>query len=99
MSFSSAARDRDLALSQLASIQSINPQELSIGVAEDSYPGDCDRIGNMRQIQDVDRRHLFSMIIAGRCDRTFSIVSQRTALIRETVEAVVTENELIEERA
>lgn len=37
------------------------------------------------------------MIIAGRCDRTFSIVSQRTALIRETVEAVVTENELIEE--
>lgn len=40
---------------------------------------------------------MLKRIIDGRCDRTFVVASQRPALICKTVEAVVTENEMVEQ--
>jgi hypothetical protein len=42
-------------------------------------------------------RHMLRRIIDDKCDRTFAIASQRPALICKTVEAVVTENEMVEQ--
>lgn len=41
--------------------------------------------------------HQLRRVIKGRCDRTFAVASQRPALIGKTVEAVVTENEMVEQ--
>ncbi len=45
----------------------------------------------------VDRRHALKRNIDGRCDRTFSVASQRPARICKTIETVVTENEMVEQ--
>jgi hypothetical protein len=45
----------------------------------------------------TDRRHALKKIVDERCDRIFAVVSQRPALICKTIEAVVTENEMVEQ--
>jgi hypothetical protein len=45
----------------------------------------------------VDMRHLRRRIIEAWCDRTFAFASQRPALICKTVDAIITENEMVEE--
>ena len=45
----------------------------------------------------VERRHALKRIIDGRCDRSFAVASQRPALIGETIETVVAENEMVEQ--
>lgn len=45
----------------------------------------------------VERRYVLKRTIDGRCDRTFAVASQRPALICKTIEAVVTENEMVEQ--
>jgi len=47
--------------------------------------------------ESVDMRHVLKRIIDVRCDRTFAVASQRPALIGETIETVVTENEMVEQ--
>ncbi len=42
-------------------------------------------------------RHVFKSIVDGKCDRTFAVVSQRPAIICETIETVVTENEMVKQ--
>lgn len=42
-------------------------------------------------------RHALKRIIDGVCNRTFAVASQLPALVRKTIEAIVTENEMVEE--
>jgi len=42
-------------------------------------------------------RHVLKRIIDVRCDRTFAVASQRPALIGETIETVITENEMVKQ--
>jgi len=42
-------------------------------------------------------RHVLKRIIDVRCDRTFAVASQRPALIGKTIDAVIAENEMIEQ--
>lgn len=45
----------------------------------------------------VDTRHPPRRIIDRRCDRTFAVASQRPALIGETIETIISENEMVEQ--
>jgi hypothetical protein len=45
----------------------------------------------------VDTRHPPRKIVDRRCDRTFTVASQRPALICETIVTIVTENEMVEQ--
>jgi hypothetical protein len=42
-------------------------------------------------------RCLFNRIFDRRCDRTLAVASQRPALIGKTIDAIITENEMVEQ--
>ena len=45
----------------------------------------------------VDMRHLLKKIVEGKEDRTVAVASHRPALICKTVDAIITENQVVEE--
>lgn len=55
------------------------------------------RSRDLQSSECVDRHHLLRKIIGGRYDRTFAVASQWPALICKTINAIVTENQMVEQ--